>query len=692
MPSEPHPVNNTASEATRLRCTRCGTPVRAVGWRPGMAATCKKCGAPLAPAEAASESSAETVQTVRPAPPPDPLLGRTLGGCRIKRKIGSGGMGAVYEALHLGLDKKVAIKILPPEFTSHATALERFQREARAAARLEHPNIVQVLNVGNEGGYNFIVMQFVEGESLGKLVSRRGALPWQEALKFVRDAARGLASAHAAGVIHRDIKPDNILVAKDGVAKVADFGLARTMDSGVSLSTTGQIMGTPDYMSPEQAQAQKIDGRGDIYSLGATFYFLLSGKKPFHAETPLAIIMKHVSEPPAPLRDANPGVPQAVANVISRMMAKRPDDRFPDCPSLVAALDELERGGTPVSSGMLPSVPAPGGATQVVLPAASNARAFAFFGAGAAAVVLLAVVFVMVVRSGRTGTKSPGGGPSPGNQGASAGTPAPEKQVLDLYRSLADAVESRRWADARAALASLSAFASTEAYRAVQADVDAHAARIRAHDERVAAGTIEDLPGGGERAIFEFDSPDADLDMRNWMKGLRAPEKGVLVGMGIVQPSEPVAIKDGTLRARLKFIERKERVKLPDRNKPVKGILEDWTRPVAGFGFRLQEDGTGWGAGIEDGEADRAKAVVALMTGGKPAVKPENMKAVDIASPGEEYFELWISFRGDRIAVGIGERELLATTDARGLKAGNIIFFARGTGVRIDRVVIERAP
>ncbi|MCE9582840.1 MAG: serine/threonine protein kinase, partial [Planctomycetes bacterium] len=199
----PNPSAAASVPTTRLKCAACGVEVRAVGWRDGMAAKCKKCGGAMRPVSTSPGSDA-TLRTI----PLDPLIGKSLGGCRISRKIGSGGMGAVYEGKHLGLDKTVAIKILPPEFSSHATAIERFQREARAAAKLEHANIVQVLNVGQENGLNFIVMQYVEGESLGKLVSRRKALPWREALKYVRDAARGLASAHAAGVVHRDIKPD----------------------------------------------------------------------------------------------------------------------------------------------------------------------------------------------------------------------------------------------------------------------------------------------------------------------------------------------------------------------------------------------------------------------------------------------------------------------------------------------------
>ena len=660
-----------------------------------MPAHCKKCGKAMHPASNAPTISVTeaTANTLRPETP-DPLIGRSLGGCKISRKIGSGGMGAVYEGLHIGLDKKVAIKILPPEFTTHATALERFQREARAAAKLEHANIVQVLNVGNESGYNFIVMQYVEGESLGKLVSRRKSVPWQEALKFVRDAARGLASAHAAGVVHRDIKPDNILIAKDGVAKVADFGLARTLDSSVSLSTTGQIMGTPDYMSPEQAQALKIDGRSDVYSLGATFYFLLSGKKPFHADTPLAIIMKHVSEAPRPLREINADIPLAVENVISKMMAKRPEDRFPDCIAVVAALDELERGGTPVSSGSLPSVPSPGGASQVILQPESSARGLLFAGAGIAGVLLFAAIVVAMVKSRHeVSAPKPEGNPEKiagsGEPAAQAGS---EKQVLEFYRTLTESVSAHRWADASNALKSLQALASTASYKAIEADVAQQAVLIRTHDARVASGVLSDLPGGGERLTFEFDSREAEtdcLELRLWSRGMNRAENGFLVGNGYVAPRNGVAAQDGVLRARLRFIERAKRIK----DKPVgpKGRLEDALRPEALFGFRLQESGIGWVAGVEDQDGDRVRAVIQHLTQSKPTPKTEEVKAAEVVLSGDAFFELAVTVKGNHVALSVNDKEVAAVDDSWVPQPGTVVFHARGTGVKVDRLVFERS-
>ncbi|MEK7470118.1 MAG: serine/threonine-protein kinase [Planctomycetota bacterium] len=703
MPADNAPLNNPASAsapprapATRLRCEGCGVEVRAVGWKPGMPAACKKCGKAMHPASNAPTISVAdaTANTLRPEAP-DPLVGRSLGGCRISRKIGSGGMGAVYEGLHIGLDKKVAIKILPPEFTTHATALERFQREARAAAKLEHANIVQVLNVGNEGGYNFIVMQFVEGESLGKLVSRRRSVPWLEALKFVRDAARGLVSAHAAGVVHRDIKPDNILIAKDGVAKVADFGLARTLDSNVSLSTTGQIMGTPDYMSPEQAQAQKIDGRSDVYSLGATFYFLLSGKKPFHADTPLAIIMKHVSEAPRPLREINAEIPAAVANVISKMMAKKPEDRFPDCAAVVAALDELERGGTPVSSGSLPSVPSPGGLSQVILQPESSARGLLFVGAGIAGVLLFAVIVVAMVKSRREVPAAParppeatpavGAGPAPD-------PPTTDKKVLDLYRTLTESIAAREWRQATDALKSLRMLSETPAYKSIEADVLQHADQIRIHVERVASGVLTDLPGGAERYTFEFDGREGEADFletRLWSRGMRPMENGFLVGNGFVAPKGGVAMLDGTLRARMRFIERAKRVKdKPGGNKP---RIEEALRSEAWFGFRVQESGVGWVAGVEDEDGDRVRAVIQHLTQSKPLPKTEEIKAAEIPLAGDVLFDIAVTFKGKHISMSVNDKEVVAVDDAWVSEPGNLVFHARGPGVKIDRLVFERS-
>ncbi|MBI2900447.1 MAG: serine/threonine protein kinase, partial [Planctomycetes bacterium] len=206
----------------------------------------------------------------------DPLIGKTIGPCRLARRIAKGGMGIIYEGCHLALDKRVAVKVLDPLFASDAAFVERFIREARAAAKLDHPNIVQVLDVGGEQGTFYIVMQLIDGVALDAIADRAGRMGLEPATKLIREIARGLDAAHKQGVIHRDVKPANVLVQKDGAVKITDFGLARIggppTAGSTRLTAEGSFMGTPEYVSPEQAKGGFIDKRADLYSLGITFY------------------------------------------------------------------------------------------------------------------------------------------------------------------------------------------------------------------------------------------------------------------------------------------------------------------------------------------------------------------------------------------------------------------------------------
>ncbi|MHC4780987.1 MAG: serine/threonine-protein kinase, partial [Planctomycetota bacterium] len=240
----------------------------------------------------------------------DPLLGRVLGGCRIEEVLGEGGMGIVYRGVDLSLDRQVAVKVLPSRVMKKPLLVERFQREARSAAQVEHPNIVQVYSVGEEGNRHYIVMQYVKGESLSDLIRREGRIEYRKATRMIFDVARGLAHAHEHEIIHRDIKPDNIMITEKGEVKLADFGLARELKTDNDISQTGQILGTPYYMSPEACQAEPVDGRGDIYSLGATFYFMVTGAKPFSGNTPYEVILKHMKDPLTDPREHVPELPQ----------------------------------------------------------------------------------------------------------------------------------------------------------------------------------------------------------------------------------------------------------------------------------------------------------------------------------------------------------------------------------------------
>ncbi|MCU0723929.1 MAG: serine/threonine protein kinase, partial [Planctomycetes bacterium] len=247
-------------------------------------------------------------------------IGTVLGGCRLERIIGRGGMGVVFEGHHVALDKKVAVKILPPEMAARAEFLKRFLREAQSAARLEHPHIVQVMNVGGEGGDHFIVMQLVEGESLAQRVEREGPLPPPEACRLLLQCASALGFAHAKGIVHRDVKPDNILLTPERDARMTDFGLAGRIDQRSSISTPDSILGTPYFISPEQCRGEAADARSDVYSLGAAFYYVLTATFPFQGDTAMATLLKHLNEPLIPPRLVAEGIPRELSDLVERMM------------------------------------------------------------------------------------------------------------------------------------------------------------------------------------------------------------------------------------------------------------------------------------------------------------------------------------------------------------------------------------
>jgi predicted Ser/Thr protein kinase len=279
--------------------------------------------------------------------PDDPLIGREIAHCRLSRKLGAGGMGAVYLAHHSGLNKPVAIKVLAASLTQKTDFVSRFLREARLAARLEHPNVVQVFDVGEDQGTHYISMQYVEGRSVDAILKASKKLALADALGIAKRVAVALGAAHRLGIVHRDIKPANILISKEGVVKVGDFGLAKDEDANRSISETGQILGTPYYMSPEQGQGEKVDARSDLYSLGATLYHMLSGRRPHEAPTPLAIVVKVIHEIPAPLRSIDPSIPEEVSSLVARLLAKKPDERIASAEELVRAIDAIKSGSPP---------------------------------------------------------------------------------------------------------------------------------------------------------------------------------------------------------------------------------------------------------------------------------------------------------------------------------------------------------
>jgi len=262
------------------------------------------------------------------------LLGRYF----LEREIGRGGMGIVYLAHEVRLDRPVALKLLTPELATQPALRERFLREARTAAKLSHPNVVPIHVVDEVEDFVFFVMMYVEGETLGERVQGRGPLPASEAIRILREVAWALAYAHGQGVVHRDVKPANILIeAGSGRALVMDFGIAH-VNEGAGLTTTGEVLGTAEYMSPEQASGEAVDGRSDLYSLGVLGHYMLSGQLPFQGTTVAATLAKQITQECPPLASVAPGLPRHLTQSIDRCLAKDPSDRFADGEELAGAL------------------------------------------------------------------------------------------------------------------------------------------------------------------------------------------------------------------------------------------------------------------------------------------------------------------------------------------------------------------
>ena len=252
------------------------------------------------------------------------------------------------------LDRKVAVKVLHQQYSGDEDYVERFRREARSVAALSHPNIVTVIDRGEHGERQFIVFEYVEGENLKRLIERRGPARVPTALELAVQIAAGLAFAHQQGLVHRDVKPQNVLLNGDGRAKVTDFGIARSLDMQQGMTQTGTVLGTSDYIAPEQAQGQRVDEHTDVYSLGVVLYELLTSEVPFPGENFVAVAMRHINEEPPLVGDKRPDVPPRIEAAVQKAMAKRPEDRFPTmaafCAELEACLAELQSAGTQIAA------------------------------------------------------------------------------------------------------------------------------------------------------------------------------------------------------------------------------------------------------------------------------------------------------------------------------------------------------
>ncbi len=268
------------------------------------------------------------------------LVGMQLSGrYRLDAQIGSGGMSTVYRALDQTLERRVAIKLMHREIASDSDQLERFRREARAVAQLSHPHIVGVIDAGEDEGRPYIVFEYVEGETLKERIRRMGRLPMDEAIAYAIEISRALGCAHSHHIVHRDVKPQNVLIDAEGSAKVTDFGIARTLDEA-GLTADGRVLGTTDYVSPEQALGHDVNGQSDIYSLGVVLYEMLTGDVPFHGENQVSVAMKHVREDMPDLQARRPEASATLASVLDRMTDKDLKRRYPDIETLVADLEE----------------------------------------------------------------------------------------------------------------------------------------------------------------------------------------------------------------------------------------------------------------------------------------------------------------------------------------------------------------
>jgi CheY-like chemotaxis protein len=284
----------------------------------------------------------------------DPRLGTVIAGYRIEERIGRGGMGVVYRAEHLNLQRRAAIKIIAPDLAESEGFRERFTREARIAAALQHPNIVTVYDAGEVDGLLYLAMQYIQGEDLAAILRADGRLRPYRAIDVCRQVASALDAAHAMGLIHRDVKPANVLI-EGRNAFLTDFGLTKRLDgTHAQLTRAGDVVGTIHYVAPEQIEGRKVSARSDVYSLGCLFYHCLAGQVPFALETDVAVIYAHLSEEPPKLSELRAELPEGLDAVMAKALDKSPDRRFPSCGDMISAARAVIDAAGPLSETIPP--------------------------------------------------------------------------------------------------------------------------------------------------------------------------------------------------------------------------------------------------------------------------------------------------------------------------------------------------
>lgn len=338
-----------------MRCSKCGSPLKE------NVKFCANCGTAV--------SEAPTIEKDLRLIAFEEVLGQKY---KILKKLGAGGFAEVYLGEHTQLGRKVAIKILHQNYSMEEAMVERFRRESKAAAKLSHPNIIDIYDVGEGNGIYYFVMKYVEGETLSRKMNREKRIAPQEAVHIIKQLADALAYAHANDVIHRDLKPANVMLDLSGKPVLMDFGIARVQFEG-NLTKTGTLMGTPHYLPPEQPLGKPVDGRSDIYSLGILFYEMLAGRPPFHDENSVALIFKHINEPPPPIASMVPELAPELCEIVHRMLQKQPEDRYQSGSEVVEALDHLSGIYPTPATGSKKSTPGtPRNTEQLLLLAKEN--------------------------------------------------------------------------------------------------------------------------------------------------------------------------------------------------------------------------------------------------------------------------------------------------------------------------------
>ena len=345
-----------AITATMTPCVKCHTPL------PANSRFCSVCGT--------DQTGGSDTQATGPVEGLQARLQRIVAGeYRIERLLGRGGMGMVFLAQDLTLEREVAIKVLPPDFSSDPQVIKRFQQEAKTAAKLDHPNIIPIYRVESAEGLNFFVMKFISGTSLEDVLESQQPLSYDYIQRILSEAARALGHAHSRNVVHRDVKPANIMFDHDGRVMLTDFGISKALQSAGGLTGTGMIVGTPHYMAPEQAKGQPVDGRADQYSLGIVGYRLLSGQLPFSGDSVHTILYKHIFEPAPNVAALRPGIPRNLTDAIQRALTKEPADRFPS----MEAFAEAVRGVAGAADATTP-LPTPAVAIPPTIRTARRSR------------------------------------------------------------------------------------------------------------------------------------------------------------------------------------------------------------------------------------------------------------------------------------------------------------------------------